>query len=264
MKKILFVIVCLIILLILFYFIYCNLLNNNTKILDNNTKILDYNSKILDNNTKLLDNIELNIVKHNFDGYEIWEINNILTKDECLKLINYTKEVGLETSEVLTYGKGKDTSIDSDYRKCKQAWINDNHNEVVLKLAQQSEKLTGIPIKNQENTQVAMYEIGGIFKEHYDSCVYDDKEYCNIKHNAGERRSTLLVYLNDDFTGGETEFVECGIKIKPIAGKGVLFWSTDENEKLIHKSLHKAHPIISGEKWIATKWSHPKEFVKLF
>jgi len=255
MKKILFVIVCLIILLILFYFIYCNLLNNNTKILDNNTKILD-------NNRKLLDNIELNIVKHNFDGYEIWEINNLLTKDECLKLINYTKEVGLETSEVLTYGKGKDTAIDSDYRKCKQAWINDNHNEVVLKLAQQSEKLTGIPIKNQEHTQVAMYETGGIFKEHYDSCVYDDKEYCNkINHNAGERRSTLLVYLNDDFTGGETEFVECGIKIKPIAGKGVLFWSTDENEKLIRKSLHKAHPIISGEKWIATKWSHPKEFV---
>ena len=124
MKKILFVIVCLIILIILFYFIYCNLLNNKTKILDKNTKILD--------------NIELNIVKHNFDGYEIWEINNLLTKDECLKLINYTKEVGLETSEVLTYGKGKDTALDSDYRKCKQAWINDNHNEVVLKLAQQS------------------------------------------------------------------------------------------------------------------------------
>jgi prolyl 4-hydroxylase len=260
MKKILFVIVCLIILFISFYFIYCFYNNETKNIFENNPKILENNPKILENNTN--SNIELDIVKHNFDGYEIWEINNVLTKDECLKLINYTKKFGLQTSEVLTYGKGKDSGIDSDYRKGKQAWINDNHNEVVSKLAKQSEKLTGIPIKNQEQTQVAMYETGGMFKEHYDSCVYDDKEYCNkINHNAGERRSTLLVYLNDDFTGGETEFLECGIKIKPLAGKGILFWSTDENEKLIRKSLHKAHPIISGEKWIATKWSHPKEFV---
>jgi len=209
-----------------------------------------------------LDNLkDYKIKKYLYDDYEIWEISDLLTSEECNKLITYTTNFGLQTSEVLNYDNNQTTKVDSDYRKCKQAWLPDSNNEVVQKLAKISQDLTNIPISHQEQTQVAFYEAGGQFKEHYDSCVYDDKEYCNkINGGSGERRSTLLVYLNDDYVGGETEFVELGLKIKPEKGKGILFWSTDDNETLFIKSKHKANPIISGNKWIATKWSHPKPF----
>jgi prolyl 4-hydroxylase len=202
-----------------------------------------------------------NIKKYLFDDYEIWEIPDLLTPEECNKLITYTTNFGLQTSEILNYDNNQTTKVDTDYRKCKQAWIPDSNNEVVQKLAKISQDLTNIPISHQEQTQVAFYEAGGQFKEHYDSCVYEDKAYCNkINSGAGERRSTLLVYLNNDYVGGETEFVDLGLKIIPKAGKGILFWSTDNNDKLLLKSKHKANPIISGNKWIATKWSHPKPF----
>lgn len=220
-----------------------------------------YFGLIFDNFQNLDTLSKYNIKKYLFDDYEIWEISDLLTPEECNKLITYTTNFGLHTSEVLTYDNNKTSKIDSDYRKCKQAWIPDNNNEVVQKLAKISQDLTNIPISHQEQTQVAFYEAGGQFKEHYDSCVYEDKEYCNrINSGAGERRSTLLVYLNNDYVGGETEFVELGLKIKPQTGKGILFWSTDNNDKLLLKSKHKANPIISGNKWIATKWSHPKSF----
>jgi prolyl 4-hydroxylase len=211
-----------------------------------------------------LDNLkDYKIKKYLFDDYEIWEVQDLLTKEECNKLITYTTNLGLHTSEVLNYdvNSNQKTKVDTDYRKCKQAWVPDSNNEVVQKLAKISQDLTNIPISHQEQTQVAYYEAGGQFKEHYDACVYEDKEYCNnINNGAGERRSTLLLYLNDDYVGGETEFVDLGLKIKPETGKAILFWSTDNDEKLLLKSKHKANPIISGNKWIATKWSHPKPF----
>ena len=51
MKKILFVIVCLIILFISFYFIYCYYNNDTINILENNPKVLENNPKVLENNT---------------------------------------------------------------------------------------------------------------------------------------------------------------------------------------------------------------------
>jgi prolyl 4-hydroxylase len=202
------------------------------------------------------------IVKHTYDNYEILEIWDILTPEECKKLIEVAIEKGLHESEILSKEDNKDTTVNNEFRKSKQAWLNDNHHEIIMKIANFSEKITGISKENQEEIQIAMYEPNGKFLEHFDSCIYEDREYCNkINHYAGERRATLLIYLNDDFKGGETEFVELKLKIKPEAGKGILFWSTDTNEKLLTKSKHKGNVVLEGNKWIATKWTHNKKFV---
>jgi hypothetical protein len=95
------------------------------------------------------------------------------------------------------------------------ATFSPNIFNIGLSYSQQfSEKITGIPKENQEELQVATYEPNGKFVEHFDSCIYEDREYCNrINHYAGERRATLLIYLNNDFKDGETEFVELGLNI---------------------------------------------------
>lgn len=217
--------------------------------------------QIEDGFENVMNETDFNIKKYTFGDYEIIEIFNLLTPEECKRLIDITKNQGLEESEILSYEKTKDTKLDVSYRKSKQAWLKDDYDPILTKFANFSQKITGLPIKNQEETQVVVYQPGGEFKEHYDSCIHD-KDYCDkINRHAGQRRSTILVYLNDDYIGGETEFIELGLKIKPETGKGILFWSTDENEQLLPKSKHKANVLQSGEKWIATKWSHIKEFI---
>ena len=217
--------------------------------------------KNLDNNLYINNEISNNIIKHKFDDYEILEIYNILTPEECNILINIAKQRGLVNSEVLTYNKNTTTKIDNSYRNSEQTWLDDTHHDITMKIAKISEKLTGLPRNQQEQLQIAHYNSNGTFKEHFDACVYEDKEYCDkINRYAGQRRVTLLIYLNDDFNNGETEFVDLGLKIKPEIGKGIVFWNTNENDELLVKSKHKGNPVINGEKWIATKWTHVRKY----
>ena len=61
------------------------------------------------------------------------------------------------------------------------------------------------------------------------------------------RQIVSLLYLNDDFEGGETEFLHQSVRIKPQVGKYVLFpafWT----------HLHRGNPPIGGDKYIITGW----------
>jgi predicted 2-oxoglutarate/Fe(II)-dependent dioxygenase YbiX len=51
---------------------------------------------------------------------------------------------------------------------------------------------------------------------------------------------SLVIYLNDDYEGGEIHFIDSGVKIKPSAGTIVAFPAT---------TLHESIPVSSGEKW---------------
>lgn len=203
-----------------------------------------------------------NTTTYTLDDYTITEYTNLFTPEECKRMIEIGIENGMKESDVLTYGKESDTEVNNSYRKSKQTWVPDSKHPLFQKFANLAAELSGIPVSHQEMTQVAVYDPQGKFNEHYDACVYEDKEYCNrINNNAGQRRSTLLLYLNDDFEEGETEFVTLGVKIKPKTGTAILFWNVDENEVLLEKSKHRGCIVKSGNKWIATKWSHIKEWV---
>lgn len=207
-------------------------------------------------------NNEPRVVKHRLQGgYEIWEIFNLLTPAECKELMRYAEEKGLGDSYVWSYDGSSQNIVDTTHRKSKQAWLDDQEHPIAMKLALYSEKLTGIPRNHQEQLQVARYDPLGKFNDHYDACDYGDAEYCaKMNNNSGERRSTLLVYLNTDFTGGETEFPLVGFKSKPQVGKAILFWNVDENDKIIWQAKHRGNQVIGGNKWIATKWSHSKPY----
>ncbi len=61
---------------------------------------------------------------------------------------------------------------------------------------------------------------------------------------AGERRRTLLtyvVYLNDDFEGGATEFPELRATIAPVLGRALLFQ---------HRVVHLASDVVRGTKYV--------------
>jgi prolyl 4-hydroxylase len=79
-----------------------------------------------------------------------------------------------------------------------------------------------------------------------------------IKNNrgAGERIVTFIVYLNDEFKGGQTNFPRIGLTVQPQCGKAIVFWNTDPNENLLEESRHEGLKVIGGKKYIYTKWSH--------
>lgn len=52
---------------------------------------------------------------------------------------------------------------------------------------------------------------------------------------------TLVFYLNEGFTGGETEFVELNASVAPRTGTALLFQ---------HRVMHRACEVHSGEKFV--------------
>jgi prolyl 4-hydroxylase len=200
------------------------------------------------------------ILKYKKGDFELHEIENILTDNECDELINISKNIGLEQSNVLNV-KGSELNIST--RTSEQLWLPNNYNNIIKKLSDYNMTLTKLPYENQEDMQIVHYYKGGLFNLHTDACVYDKiscDEFAN-RNNSGQRKSTLLVYLNDTFTEGETEFPSLNIKIVPKKGKGIFFYNTDRYENILNDSYHKGNPVLNGEKWIATIWTHVNKFI---
>lgn len=119
-------------------------------------------------------------------------------------------------------------------------------NEDTLLIQSIASKLSGYPIDNIEPVQIVRYEEGQGFSEHYDT----DKDSI-----SSTRVATFMIYLNEGFIGGETEFTQIKKLITPEIGMGVFWWNTSGGE-LIQESKHKGRYIISGTKWIINTWVH--------
>lgn len=175
---------------------------------------------------------------------------NILTREECNSIIQQACPL---LQESLVYKQGG-SEMRRDARISKQTWMNPTDNPALQKLSSLACTLTGKPLSHQEKIQIVKYPTGGFFQPHYDPCN-GNADYCHhFTKTGGQRHATLLVYLNDDFEGGHTCFPLADVDIEPKCGWGILFYSTDEAQKVLKHSQHGGDPVKKGEKWIANVW----------
>jgi hypothetical protein len=157
---------------------------------------------------------------------QIWTINNFLTDDECdkfIELINTTKCERPFTRQ----GKFKNNKF-----------INQG---LANKFFAKVKKYINIPMLRANNlVMTGKYVKGNAFSLHTDTGLYLDID------KMEKSNYTLLIYLNDNFEGGNTVFFDNNFKemiqIKPERGKALLFdislW-------------HKGQELLEGEKyWI--------------
>lgn len=201
----------------------------------------------------------MEIGKAQVPDYTVKEIDDFLTPQECDYLIKLA-EPKLETSMV--YYIGGDI-LNEKHRKSDQAWIKDEDDRLAASIAARVASLSGLPTKNQEDLQIVSYPTGGFFNPHYDACD-GNREFCGrMDGRSGPRIYTYLIYLNDDFEGGETVFPNTKMSIKPKRGKCVVFQNTlhAPDGRIIAQSLHGGNPVTKGRKWICNKWVHTNEYM---
>ena len=134
-------------------------------------------------------------------------------------------------------------------------------------------RATHIPASHGEAYNVLRYEIGQKYDSHYD--MFDPLQYGPQK---SQRVASFLLYLTTPDEGGETVFplegkggmkrlhgidytsCEVGLKVKPRKGDALLFWSVHPNNTFDRSSLHGGCPVVSGTKFVATKWIHDNSF----
>lgn len=189
-------------------------------------------------------------------NYEIQEIPHFLSPEECDIIVELSKP---HLYESRVYSDDEDL-LSMESRQSKQHWLRDDDHPLVKKISEKAAALTNTPVSHQEALQVVSYDKGGFFKPHYDPC--DGSEtYCErMNSDSGPRWITFIIYLNDDFEGGETSFPNVNKSCKPEKGKAVIFYNTDTDGNIIKEALHSGNEIKSGTKWMCNKWIHLRPY----
>jgi prolyl 4-hydroxylase len=127
-------------------------------------------------------------------------------------------------------------------------------NLVLMLLRQRIAATAELSLGNLESPQILHYAVGQEFKPHVDFLDPNVPGYARDIGERGQRIATFLIYLSDDYEGGETEFPRLGIKHKAHKGDGLLFWNVDRNRKPDPRMLHAGLPPTRGEKWVLSQW----------
>jgi hypothetical protein len=113
---------------------------------------------------------------------------------------------------------------------------------------------SGLPVANHEAINVLHYAVGQEYKPHFDFIDPNVPQYADQVRMHGQRAATLLVYLNDAFEGGETDFPRAGVRYRGQTGDAILFHNVDEKGAVDPQTLHAGLPPTRGEKWLLSKW----------
>ncbi len=95
-----------------------------------------------------------------------------------------------------------------------------------------------------EPLQVLRYGPGQQYKPHLDA----------IPGMPNQRSLTALVYLNDDYAGGNTYFTKLDINVRGETGDGLVFSNALPDGSPDPETIHSGMPVESGTKFLASKW----------
>ena len=113
---------------------------------------------------------------------------------------------------------------------------------------------TRLPLPLFEPVQVLHYSPGQEFKPHHD--FFDPKlpGHARQIRDHGQRIGTFLIYLNDDYGGGEPAFPNEQLSYRGNSGDALFLANVDRSGNPDPASLHWGTPPTSGEKWILSQW----------
>ncbi len=103
-----------------------------------------------------------------------------------------------------------------------------------------------------EPLHILRYRPGQQYRPHHDAHAFAPIEQ--------RRLATALLYLNDAYAGGETNFPELGITVRGQVGDLLIFQNLDAQGGPDPRMIHAGLPITAGEKWLATRWIRGSDY----
>ncbi|MGH8159301.1 MAG: 2OG-Fe(II) oxygenase [Rhodanobacter sp.] len=178
-------------------------------------------------------------------------LDGVLSEAECQILITRSLHK-LQASRVVDPTSG--TFADHPDRTSEGTYFERCEDDFIAGLDRRISEIMGIPLENGEGLQVLHYAPGGEYKPHWDFFPPDNPGSAAALATGGQRVATMVMYLNTVHVGGSTLFPKIGLEIIPKPGSAVCFEYVNASGQLDESTLHAGAPVISGEKWIVTKW----------
>jgi prolyl 4-hydroxylase len=164
-----------------------------------------------------------------------WTVDGVLSPDECASLVARIEAMGPKLAPV---SRAEGPVIDEGTRNNTRVMFDDTALSGLL-----FERLRPrLPVElsgrrvigANERLRCYRYTPGQRFAPHHDGAFY--------RSDVERSLLTLIVYLNEGFSGGETALLDVGEVIRPKTGMALLFQ---------HHLLHEGVRVTDGVKYVA-------------
>lgn len=184
-------------------------------------------------------------------------LGNVLDPEECDQLIALARP-RLRASTVSAAG---DSNAVVEHRTSSSMFFHLAETPFIAAVDARVSALMNSPVENGEGLQVIRYGVGARIAPHFDFLVPSHGDNERSLRRSGQRISTLVVYLNDVESGGETAFPEVGLTVCARRGQAIYFEYCNSANQLDPLSVHAGAPVLAGEKWALTKWMRQRRFI---
>jgi hypothetical protein len=150
---------------------------------------------------------------------------------------------------------------EQDARNNSDANFDTMHSDIVMMALRARVKASaGLPESGLERLSVLHYAPGERFEPHFDFLESAAPAQArDMAQSGGQRIATFLLYLNDDFDGGETAFLDINYRFKGKKGGAILFWNLDANGAPDLRTRHAGLSPTRGEKWLYSQWLRERQ-----
>lgn len=152
------------------------------------------------------------------------------------------------------------SNVETRIRTSAGAFLDRGMDPTITAIEDRVARLTGVPADRGEGLQVLHYTDAQEYQPHYDFFEPQSEDEARMMAQPGNRIGTMIFYLNDVEEGGSTYFPQLQLAVHPKKGSAVWFGYLGEDGVPDRRSEHAGLPVISGEKWIATKWLRERTF----
>jgi prolyl 4-hydroxylase len=138
-------------------------------------------------------------------------------------------------------------------RTAMQRYFSDEMSPLLAAIQDRACELFALDPCRLEEWQALHYTAGGHFDEHHDGGLFATEP-------AGDRRTTVLLYLDSPVRGGQTVFPRLGCAVQPIEGRLVVWHNLTEDGRPDSLMRHRAEPVLEGQKLVLTTWERERPF----
>ncbi|MFP7722900.1 2OG-Fe(II) oxygenase [Lysobacter sp. A3-1-A15] len=180
----------------------------------------------------------------------------LLSDDECDALVEVA---GKRLSRSATFNLDSGVDEVHEGRTSQGMFFERGADALCRRIEARIATLLDWPVDHGEGLQVLRYGPGAQYRPHHD---YFDPQRPGTKAllaRGGQRVASLVMYLNTPACGGATTFPDARFEVAPVKGNAV-FFSYDRPHPMTG-TLHGGAPVVSGEKWVATKWLRERRYV---
>jgi prolyl 4-hydroxylase len=175
-------------------------------------------------------------------------VREVFLPDECRYLV-WLAEPRLQPAFVIDDKTGQ--NVPSPVRSAhNMGFLPTQEDLIVHAINRRLADATGTHVSWGEPLSILRYTTKQEYRPHLDA----------MPRAANQRIVTALIYLNDDYTGGETQFTDLGVTVRGGVGDVLIFRNALPDGSPDERTFHAGLPVQDGVKWLASRWIRQRTF----